>query len=87
MREMGTEEESPRRPCSEMAGKRDEVYEVAVFRNRSKTDTGIKNQELLGYNRKQQDTTRKIPQPLEIKGCGRKGTITNDKPQQLFCNW
>lgn len=87
MREMGTEEESPRRPCSEMAGKRDEVYEVAVFRNRSKTDTGIKNQELLGYNRKQQDTTRKIPQPLEIKGCRRKGTITNDKTQQLFCNW
>ena len=68
MREMGTEEESPRRPCSEIAAKRDEVYEVAVFRNRNKTDTGIKNQELLGYNRKQQDTTRKIPQPLKIKG-------------------
>ena len=65
---MGTEEESTGRPCSEMAGKRDEVYEVAVFRNRSKTDTGIKNQELLGHNRKQQDTTRKIPQPLKIKG-------------------
>ena len=65
---MGTEEESTGRPCSEMAGKRDEVYEVAVFRNRDKTDTGIKNQELLGYNRKQQDTTRKIPQPLKIKG-------------------
>lgn len=56
----GMGEESTSRPCSKMAGKRDEVCEVAVFRNRNKTDTGIKNQELLGYNRKQQDTTRKI---------------------------
>ena len=68
---MGTEEESTSRPCSKMAAKRDEVCEVAVFRNRSKTDTGIKNQELLGYNRKQQDTTRKIPNPLQQKGYGR----------------
>ena len=81
MRERGMGEESTVRPCSKMAAKRDEVCEVTVFRNRNKTDTGIKNQELLGYNRKQQDTTRKIPQPLEIKGCMRKGTITNNKLQ------
>lgn len=39
---MGTEEESTSRPCSKMAAKRDEVCEVTVFRNRNKTDTGIK---------------------------------------------
>lgn len=65
---MGTEEESSRRPCSEMAAKRDEVCEVTVFRNRNKTDTGIKIQELLSNNRKQQDTARKIPNPLQQKG-------------------
>ena len=61
--------------------KRDEVCEVAVFRNRSKTETGIKNQELLSNNRKQQDTARKIPNPLQQKGYERQGTITNNKLQ------
>ena len=65
---MGVGERSPQAAHVPEMAKRDEVCEVAVFRNRNKTDTVIKNQELLGYNRKQQDTTRKIQQPLKIKG-------------------
>ncbi len=42
MRERGMGEESTGRPCSKTAAKRDEVCEVTVFRNRNKTDTGIK---------------------------------------------
>ena len=68
--EKGTGEESPRRPCSEIDPKRDEVLSDCIFRNRHKTDTGIKKQELLRYNTKRQAIAKKIPQPLQSKACG-----------------
>ena len=57
-------------PMFRNRAEKDEVLSDCIFRNRHKTDTGIKKQELLRYNTKRQAIAKKIPQPLQSKACG-----------------